>query len=73
MTRLQRIREEQEKLSHGSRLLGTREWKRMHKEWLTLQREALAILRGEKCEEHGFEDCPISPCKPPGPLRPERG
>ena len=70
MTALERIREEQEKLTHGFRLLGNRQWKRMHTRWLELQREALAILRGEKCEEHGFEDCGI--CKPVGQLRPER-
>ena len=69
MTTLQRIREEQEELTHRSEM-GDKEWQHMHRKWLKLQRDALAIVRGERCEEHAFEDCNI--CKPSGPLRPER-
>ena len=72
MTALERIREEQEELATHSELLAVGDaWRDMHRKWLALQREALAILRGEKCEEHGFEMCSI--CKPPGPVRGERG
>ncbi len=69
MTVLERIREEQEELAN-QRLSGE-EYNVMHRKWLLLQQRALAILRGERCEEHGFEGCNI--CKPTGPLRPERG
>jgi len=71
MTQLERIREEQEKLAKHSESLTGDAWRDDHCKWLTLQREALAILRGETCEEHGFEGCGI--CKPPGPTREERG
>lgn len=69
MTALKRIRAEQEKLAN-QRLSGE-EYDTEHRKWLLLQQEALAILRGERCEEHSIEDCGI--CKPAGPLRPERG
>ncbi len=71
MTALGRIREKQETLAESmERMSGGEEWQRKHREWLALQRDALAILRGERCEEHGFEKCHI--CQPDGPLRPER-
>ena len=70
MTALQRIREEQEEIAEQCGSVDGEAWQRKHREWLKLQRDALAILRGERCEEHAFEDCNI--CKPSGPLRPER-
>ncbi|KKM93863.1 hypothetical protein LCGC14_1203920 [marine sediment metagenome] len=69
MTRLERIREEQEEIA--DRRLEGEQYVMEHRRWLALQREALVILRGEKCEEHGFRSCGI--CKPPGPMREERG
>lgn len=71
MTALERIREEQEKLAERAESLRGDAWHHGHREWLKLQREVLAISRGERCEEHSFENCGI--CKPHGPLRPERG
>lgn len=67
MTALQRIRQEQEELAADTHAT---EFKTVQRRWLKLQREALAIIRGERCEEHSFEDCSIR--KPSGPLRPER-
>ncbi len=69
MTRLERIREEQEEIA--DRRLEGEQYVMEHRRWLALQREALVILRGEKCEEHAFGSCGI--CKPPGPMREERG
>ena len=71
MTALQRIRQEQEELAERPGSGTSTVWKDDQRQWLKLQREVLAIVRGELCEEHAFEDCDI--CKPSGPLRPERG
>ena len=62
MTALGNIREAQEKIAEQCELVGDPAWTQLRKQWLKLQREALAILRGERCEEHAFEDCRI--CKP---------
>ena len=62
MTALQRIREEQEKLATHPGSLDDAGFKVIHRRWLKLQRTVLAIRRGERCEEHAFEDCHI--CRP---------
>ena len=67
-TALQRIRQEQEDIA-WSRYVEI--WHIQHRHWLKLQREVLAIVRGEKCEEHAFESCQI--CKKKSPLRDDVG
>ena len=70
-TALQRIRQEQEEIAglHGE---DTAAWHVTHIRWLRLQREVLAIVRGEMCEQHAFEGCQI--CKPKtSPLRDDVG
>ncbi len=64
MTALQRIRQEQEELAThpGPGSLDDAGFKVLHRRWLKLQRTVLAIRRGERCEEHAFEDCHI--CRP---------
>ena len=62
MTALQRIRQEQEELAERPGSGTSTVWKEDQRRWLRLQREVLAIVRGEKCEEHAFEACLI--CKP---------
>ena len=63
MTALQRIRQEQEALlAHPLGAIEDTGFREMHRRWLKLQRTVLAICRGERCEEHAFEDCHI--CRP---------
>lgn len=70
MSALERIRAQQEVLAQACERLSGDAWRDAHQRWLRLQRRALGILRGERCEAHGFEDCAI--CRPAGPTRPER-
>ena len=62
MTVLQELRKEQERLAKRSSTLNGVTFTKVHRQWLALQRKAIAMHDGDLCMDHGFKDCRI--CKP---------